>query len=206
MEFEKVLKERKSVRMFSTKQIHWDELSEILQAGVFAPSSGNVQNWMFIVVKQKDQIDRLVEALPVEQAWAKKASVLIVVCSDVAHVKMLYGNRGEALYAVQNCAAAIENMLLRATDLKIGSCWIGTFEEKDLVEVLELPTDLRPQAIIALGYGEADEEKPREPLQSFVFFEKYGQKERDTGIWPLGRTAKNIVEAVGKKKGLFHKR
>lgn len=185
MELDKALRARKSVRKFSHKAVSWEHLSDILEAGTLAPSSGNVQNWVFIVLRKRENIEHLVELLPSEQSWASKASVLVVVCNDVERIKILYGGRGEALYAVQNCAAAMQNMLLKAADLGIGSCWIGYFDEKVLAHMLDLDKNMRPQAILAFGYGEPQEFKGREPLQSSVFFEKFGNKTRDTSSWSL---------------------
>ncbi len=185
MEFGKVLRVRKSVRKFSSKGISWKVLARILEAGTLAPSSGNVQNWVFVVVADSERRKRLVNSLPSEQGWAADAPVLIVVASDNEQVKKLYGERGEKVYAIQNCAAAVENMLLCAADLGVGSCWIGYFDEKKVAFEVDLPEFVRPQAVIALGYGELVDEKGREPLQSFVFFERYGNKRRDVGVLPL---------------------
>ncbi len=199
MEFNSVLRSRHSVRKFSSKDLSWADLTDILEAGTLAPSSGNVQNWVFIVLRKREVIEKVVASLSREQSWAAKASVLVVVCSDVAHVKELYGARGEALYGVQNCAASIENMLLKATDLGIGSCWIGYFDEKEIGSLLAIGGDVRPQAILAFGYGESIEEKPREPLQNCVFFERYGNRTREVGLWPLTDSVKRIVHSAKEK-------
>ena len=199
MDFEKVLRGRKSVRKFSSREVSWKDLADVLEAGTLAPSSGNLQSWVFVVVRDAKNRAALVEALPREQSWAGKAPVLVVICSDVERVRTMYGARGEALYAVQNCAAAAENMLLKAVDAGIGACWIGYFDEKPIAKLLELDKDLRPQAVLALGYGEPLEEKPREPLQSFVFFEKFGNRKRDVEVWPLAHAAGRVAEKVKHK-------
>ena len=82
------------------------------------------------------------------------APILIVVVSELDKIRRLFGVRGEALYAVQNCAAAIENLLLKSTELGLGGIWIGSFDEDKIREILKISGDARPQAIIALGYGE----------------------------------------------------
>ena len=148
-----------------------------MDAAIHAPSSGNVQNWRFVVVRDKEKREKVVKACD-EQYWMINAPVLIVVCSDTSKIRKLFGVRGEALYAVQNCAAAIENLLLKATEFGLGCTWIGTFDEIKLKEILSIEDEARPQAVIALGYGQDFEEKTKkEPLENFVFFDKYGERE-----------------------------
>lgn len=177
MELDQAIKERKSVRRFKKLEIPWYILAECLDAAVQAPSSGNVQNWRFVVVKEKSQREKVLKACD-EQYWALNAPTIIVVISELEKIRRLFGVRGEALYSVQNCAAAIENLLLKATELSLGATWIGTFDEVKIKELLDVTGDARPQAVIALGYGEDFEAKTkREPLDNFVYFEKWEQKE-----------------------------
>lgn len=177
MELDQVIKERRSVRRFKKLDVPWYLVAECLDAAIQAPSSGNVQNWSFVVVKDKDKKDKIVKACD-EQYWLLNAPILIVVCSELSKIRKLFGVRGEALYAVQNCAAAMENLFLKATELGLGSVWIGAFDETKIKDVLEIDEDTRPQAVIALGYGEEFENKSkREPLDNFVYFDRYGGKE-----------------------------
>ncbi|MBI2148668.1 nitroreductase family protein [Candidatus Woesearchaeota archaeon] len=177
MELDQVLKERRSVRKFKNLNVPWYLISECLEAAIQAPSSGNVQNWRFVVVRDKESREKIAKACD-EQYWMTKAPVFIVVCSDVVKIKRLFGPRGEALYAVQNCSAAIENMLLKAHELGLGTTWIGAFDESKIKEIIGIPGEVRPQGIFAIGYPEVYDEKPRrEPLENFVFFEKYSQRE-----------------------------
>lgn len=182
MDLDKCFHERKSVRHFSEKQIPFEKIAEILDAARFAPSSGNAQNWRFIIVRNnKEAIAETAEG----SEWMSTASVLIVVCSDQERMKLLYGVRGEALYGIQNCAAAIEHMLLKAISLGIASCWVGKFDEKKVGEILALPPFIRPQAILAFGYGEEHEIQHREPLRNFVHFEKWGEQSKNQEYLPL---------------------
>ena len=177
MELDQAIKERRSVRRFKKLDVPWYLVVECLEAAVHAPSSGNAQNWRFIVVRNSETREKVVKACD-EQYWMLKAPVLIVICSDLTKVRRLFGVRGEALYAVQNCAAAMENLLLKASELGLGATWIGAFDETKLNELLKIDGDVRPQAIFALGYADEYEEKSkREPLENVVFFEEYGKKE-----------------------------
>ncbi len=203
MELDEVLKERKSVRKFKNLDVPWYIISECLEAAIEAPSSGNVQNWRFTVVRNRATIEKIAKLCD-EQYWLLKAPVLIVVCSDLVKIKRLFGVRGEALYAVQNCAAAIENMLLKSHELGLGTAWIGAFDEDKLREILDIGASARPQAIFALGYPDTYEEKPkREPLENVVFFEKYGQKEdkeRGKFIPTVDIIKKHLTKTIEKHK------
>ncbi|MBS3152205.1 nitroreductase family protein [Candidatus Woesearchaeota archaeon] len=177
MELDQVIKERKSVRKFKSLNVPWYIISECLEAAIQAPSSGNVQNWRFIIIRNKETREKIAKICD-EQYWMLKAPMLIVVCSEVTKIKRMFGARGEALYAVQNCSAAIQNMLLKAHELGLGTTWIGAFDETKLREILSIEEIARPQAVFAIGYPESYEEKSRrEPLETVIFFEKYGQKE-----------------------------
>ncbi|MBS3168625.1 nitroreductase family protein [Candidatus Woesearchaeota archaeon] len=177
MELDQVLKEVRSVRKFKKLDVPWYLVSECLDAATYAPNAGNTQNWRFIVVRDLSKREAIVKACE-DQKWLLNAPVLIVVCSDVDKISKMFGVRGEALYAVQNCAAAIQNMLLKAYELGLGSVWIGAFDEIIIKQILEIKPEVRPQAIIALGFSDDHEKKPkREELNNVVFFEKYGDKE-----------------------------
>jgi hypothetical protein len=90
---------------------------------------------------------------------------------------MYYGLIGKRLYNIQDCAAAIENILLTATELGLGSCWIGAFEEEKVRGLFAIPVDVRPQAIISLGYSdEIPKDRQLSPLENVVYFNRYGTK------------------------------
>ena len=201
MELDKVIKERISVRKYKKLEVPWYLVAECLDAATYAPSSGNVQNWRFVVVKDKTKREIVLKYCQ-EQYWALNAPVLIVVCSELDKIGKLFGVRGEALYAVQNCAAAIENLLLKAYELGLGSTWIGAFNETELKEMLNIPGDIRPQAIIALGYGQDFEKTTREPLDNFVSFEEYGKREdKSRNTFPISETLKKNIDTLKYKLG-----
>jgi nitroreductase len=175
MELFEAIKTRRSVRSFKRKKIPDEVLTKILEAAIWAPSSGNLQNWEFIVVKNKDTKEKIAE-IAYNQDFIAEADVVLVVCSN-QNKMWRYGERGEKLYSIQNVAAAIQNILLTAHSFGIGSCWIGAFDERELASSLDLPDHVKPHAIIPLGYAN---EKPRIPsrvgLEEVTFSEKYGKK------------------------------
>lgn len=197
MELDNALKERRSVRKFLDKDVSWLLIAEILDAGRLAPSSGNIQNWYFIVVRVKDVKGKIAKH-SVGNEWAVKAPVLIVVCADVGKGKRMYGSRGEGLYSIQNCANAALQMMLKATDLGLGSCWIGSFDEDGLIRDLEIKDGIKPEVIIAIGYSAEKKESKRAELNTMVFFDKFGEKERagNFAMLPLSVPAKRNIEPM----------
>ena len=192
MELDKVIKERRSIRKFKDLDVPWQFIAECLDAAVYAPSSGNVQNFRFVVVKNKDKRHKLINDASPENKWALDAPVLIVICAELSKIRRMFNVRGEALYSVQNCACAANNFMLKAYELGLGSCWIGDFDEKKINEILNVSADARPQAIIALGYSKENGEVKRDPLDNFVYFESYGNR---TDISRTFTTLSNLLKS-----------
>lgn len=204
MNIDQCIHERRSVRAFTAKYLSDDTLSEILDAARYAPSSGNVQNWRFIIIREKKNKETLTQHCGKENKWAAKASILIIVCSDIEDVKRLYGVRGEALYAIQNCAAAIQTMLLKAHSLGVAGGWIGDFDEQAIHTTFNLEKNVRPQAVLAFGYGKEEDMPAREPLENLVFFEKYGKREAPAGRKGSLPFAQSIEHELEKLKERLH--
>lgn len=176
METQECIKTRRSIRKYKDKQVDWDKVTQILDAGKFAPSAGNIQNWKFIVVRKEEVIKKLSQAA-FDQDWMEDAPVHIVVVGEPKKAERFYGSRGERLYTIQTCAAAIENMLLTANDLGLGSCWVGAFDQAKLKRALNMPEDAIPQAIITIGYPDEHPDSPSKiELEHQVYLDKWFQK------------------------------
>lgn len=167
---------RRTIRKFTMQDIPMELLGVVLDAGRYAPSAGNIQNWRFVIVKNKDNRTRIAEAA-MQQMWIAEAPVIIVVCAEIEKIRQFYGIRGERLYAIQNCSAAIENMLLTAHALGMASSWIGAFDETMLRRAVNIPEDIRPQAILPIGYPDEVVPAPiHYTLENVCFFESYGSR------------------------------
>lgn len=152
MDFWKVIEERKSVRNFQEgKLIEEDQLRKIVRAGKLAPSAGGIYPVNFIVVTDESLKDKLASA-SFGQKTVQDAAALIVVTADPDKSAAKYSDRGKNLYAIRDAAAAVENLLLAATALGVGSCWIGGFDENEVSIILRLPDCSRPLTIVALGW------------------------------------------------------
>ncbi|WP_378952077.1 nitroreductase family protein [Pelosinus sp. sgz500959] len=146
------MRESYSVREFKPHDIPEPTLTRILEAGCWAPSAGNLQPWYFYVVKNQQVKDKVAAAC-FEQQQIHHSPVIVVVLADPAKSNERYGERGAQLYCIQDTAVAIENMILAAYGLGIGSCWIGAFDEVDVQTAVEAPPRLRAVAILCLGYS-----------------------------------------------------
>lgn len=171
-----LIKSRRTVQQFEPRFVSWEKISRIIDAARHAPSSGNLQNWKCILIMEPDQKQQVAQAC-YDQLEIAQAGALIVVCNEVDKVERYYGVRGERLYSIQNCAAAIQNMLLEAQSLGLGSRWIGGFDEEALKSQLGIPEDVRPQAIVAIGYAkEIPDKPPKYPLETVTYFRKWRSK------------------------------
>jgi nitroreductase len=195
--FEAILS-RRSVRKFKPDDVSYETIMEILEAARWAPSSGNLQNWYFIVVKDPEKKLKLCKAA-LGQKFVAEAPVLIVVCSDPRKVEYIYGERGRRLYSIQNVAAAIENLLLAATAKGLGTCWVGAFNESEVKSALEIPDYIEVHAIIALGYPDESPKSSRRALDEIVFFERWGNSKYVPELYPLVEYFQKLIENLKRK-------
>lgn len=153
-----IIKKRRSIRAFEKREIPEEILEKLKEAIIWAPSAGNLQSRKFYFVFNQEIKEKLVEAA-LNQDFISEAPLVIVGCSD-DKISWRYGERGKNLYSICDVSASIQNMMLLATELGLGSCWIGAFDEKGVSKILNLPKNLRPIAIVPLGYPA---EKPSAP-------------------------------------------
>lgn len=208
MELDECIGKRASYRSYNEKKVSWEDLIAILNTARLSPSSGNLQNWSFIVV-QKPELKEEIAKAALNQIWINQAPVVIIICSRMENIKRHFGERGEMLYSIQNCAAAINNILLKATDLGIASCWINAFDEEAIKRIFKIPLGVRSQAIITLGYSNEKIEKlKRYDLDLLVHFDEWNGK-RSEGLFPLKQHKKELEESfketTDKGKSFFSK-
>ena len=172
MELTEAIKTRRSVRSFSNKPVDEDTIKQIIELGNLAPSAGNLQPRDFVVVKNQETKEKLTQAA-LNQKFIAQAPFVIVICANMKRVTP-YGNRGHELYTIQDTAAAIQNMLLAVVDFGLASCWVGAFNESMVVDILELPSYIRPVAILPIGYSDTGSKEPsRIPIEDLIRYEKW---------------------------------
>jgi nitroreductase len=157
---------RRSVRKYEAKPVAEKDLATILEAGRQAPSAANRQPWHFIVVRDEDQKRRLAEACS-DQMWMADAGVII---AGVGKPSV-----NEKWFPV-DVAIAMENMILAATALGYGTCWIGAFDQGKVKEVLGVPEELQVVALTPVGVpADRPDARPRQPMAEFASLDRYGE-------------------------------
>ncbi len=159
--------ERRSVRKYEDKPIPEADLHAVIEAGRQAPSAANRQPWHFVVVKDDGQKHSVAEACA-GQKWMADAAVIIAgVAKPTVNEK----------WCSVDVAIAMQNMILAATSLGYGTCWIGAFDPDRVKELLEIPDDLHVVALTPVGVpADQPEQRPRQPLSQFASLDRYGQK------------------------------
>jgi nitroreductase len=166
LKFEKVLEKRRSIRKYKDTPIAREKIIEILEAARIAPSAAHRQPWHFIVVEDKEMIKKLAKS-----EWAAKAPVMIVGLADL---------KASPNWCKNDLGIAFEHIILAATNLGLGTCWMGQSNREEFVrDLLEIPEKYKVVALTPVG--ESDEiakPKERKSLDSIVSWEKYGNKPR----------------------------
>ena len=197
MEVSKAIKERRSIKKYLNKDVPLRTILELIDAAHQAPSSGNLQNWRFIIVKNQKTKERIAEAC-LDQTWMSEAPVLIVICSDREHLRSYYEKHTNT-YSIQNCALAAQNLMLRAHSLKLGTCFVSGFSKMAIKSELEIGEGIEPESVIAIGFPTEKPVSKRSNLEMFTFFEKYKNRRADKSIYPLADKLKSLFSKIKKK-------
>lgn len=143
-----VINSRRSVRKYLDKKIEKEKIDLILKAAMQAPSARNQQPWKFLVCADKSKNTELSLATP-NMKFLNEAPLVIVFLTDLSVLTVPH------MYA-QDMSAAIENALLEARSLNIGSCWCGTYPDEvrmnKVKEIFSLEENLEPFAVVGFGY------------------------------------------------------
>jgi len=173
MDLFEVVEKRRSIRKFKTKPVKTNDLRKILETGRLAPSGGNRQPWYFIVVRHPKTKKALAVAAN-NQTFAADADVVIAALGDptISAAKLPYTLSSTRLPYKQDPMIAVEHMILAATTLGYGTCWIGAFNEKKVKKILKIPESLAVVALLPIGVP--DEDPPQRPRKAFtkIFFKE----------------------------------
>lgn len=177
MNFLELVKNRKSVRDYSSSPVARESIDRCLEAARLAPSACNSQPWYFIVVDDEKLKNMVCEAafsgLYSMNSFAKKAPALIVVITErPGYVARLGGYFRGVQYSLIDIGIACEHLILQAEEEGLGSCWLGWFNEKALKKILDIPRNKKIDIVIGLGYPEKNEvkDKPRKSLADIRCF------------------------------------
>lgn len=160
---------RRSIRSYTSEPVARSDITMILEAGRWAPSGLNNQPWKFIVVQNRDTIEKLAVCTRYSSI-VKRSSVIIAVFLDTS---TMYDRTKD----VQSTGAAIQNMLLACCELGLGAVWLGEIlKNKEQVNlILEAPESLELMAALAIGHpGMREVTSSRKELNEIAFEELYG--------------------------------
>ena len=178
----KEIEDRRSIRKYKQTAIADENIEQILESGRLAPSGDNTQPWKFVIVKNEKTKELIAEASH-KQKWMINAPVFIVCIADIrAQV-----NSSEEIFVdeetgmfelkqvIRDTSIAVEHMILEATRLGIGTCWIGWYKQSEIRKVLGVPSDKFVLGIITLGYADENpKQRSRKIIEEIVFYESWG--------------------------------
>lgn len=143
---------RSSIRTFKQQPVENGKIDTLLHAGMAAPTSRDMQPWHFVVIKDKDAIEKYASTNPRHGDKIRKTPLIIIVCGDTT--RMQPGENRD--FWVEDCSAASENILLAAHALGLGAVWTSVYPETRKVKAfsknLNLPGNLIPLNSIMIGY------------------------------------------------------
>ena len=153
------INKRRSIRKFKNTEIGKENIDILLNAAQAAPSAGNIQGRDFIIVTDRTIKRELVVAAH-NQHFIASAPIIIVAVANIKRSSSRYGSRGE-LFAIQDATASVMNIMLAATNIGLGTCWIGAFDEDIVRDILNIPMGERPVAMVPIGYPDEDPVMPQ---------------------------------------------
>ena len=178
MDFTEVIAARKSVRNYSNKPVDNEIIMKCLDAARAAPSWANKQCWHFIVVTDRDKIEKLSSTI---NFWLKDVPSVVVACGDPSKS----GFKNDQHYYLVDVAIAFEHFVLAATNEGLGTCWTGGFDEKVVKDLLGIPGEIKVVALTSIGYSSGEDglfsktiktivgSKKRKPIGEIVHSEKW---------------------------------
>lgn len=168
----KTIHSRKSVRHYTDRAVTKEQLTELVKAGMAAPTAANKQPWAFVAITERKTLDALAEKLPYA-GMLKNATGAIAVVG----MPQLGMDGIEREYWIQDCSAASQNILLAAESMGLGAVWTGVYPVEERVkavrEVLSIPDGGVPLNVIAVGYPTGVDKPKNKFRQDRLHLEKW---------------------------------
>ena len=147
MEFGEVILKRTSIRNYKPDPIPKDKLEFILECARQSPSWANTQCWRFIIIQDSETIKSIAKASLINR-WLKNVPCIIIACADTTSS----GTKNNINYFTVDVAIALEHLVLGATDVGLGTCWIGGFDESKIKDLIGIPNRVKIVAMTPLGF------------------------------------------------------
>ena len=172
MDVIETIKCRRSVRSYRPEEVTDEILVKLLEAARLAPSAMNFQPWRFIVVRSEEKKTRIANS-GFFGRFMTQAPVVIVACGDT-----------RSNYYIHDTCIALEHIVLYATSIGLGTCWIVSYDEKTIKEMLDIPEKFSIVAILSIGYSLEEKDlvgsflhlfRPKKMLRQIAFYEEFGK-------------------------------
>jgi nitroreductase len=178
-----LVRRRRSIRRYKPDPVPPEMIEACIDAARYAPTACNRQSWKFIVVEGavKDRlVDKALGGVVVPNRWARTAPVIAVIAMDLdAVVHRIAGEFKKIRYHMVDAGIAGEHFVLQATEMGLGTCWIGWFNKRAVKRILDLPAGWDVPAMIAVGFpDEKPEDKKRRRIGEIAV--RDGRHGRDT--------------------------
>ena len=165
MDVLEAIKTRRSIRKYKPEQISEKDLQTILEAARLAPSAANRQPWRFIIVQEAARKKAVAEAAN-DQTFMNDAAAIVVAMGDPDE---------SARWHEKDTMIALEHMVLAATSMGYGSCWIGAFDEDEVKRLLKIPARMKVVAILPIGIPDEKPKARSRKDSSEIFFKEQWQ-------------------------------
>ncbi|MBQ2375195.1 MAG: nitroreductase family protein [Bacteroidales bacterium] len=178
--FKDLLLKRQSDRKYSSKKVEEEKILSCLEAGRLSPSACNSQPWSFVVIDQEpvlQQAQKRIATMGMNR-FVKQVPVLIAIVLEKPNFTASIGSViKDKEYPLLDIGIATNNICMQATELGLGSCILGWFDEKGLKQLLDVPESKRIPLVIALGYPTTvTRNKIRKPMKEIIYFNSYKSK------------------------------
>lgn len=165
MNVKEAIEKRRSVRKYKSKKVSSKIINELINAARIAPSAKNAQPWKFKFIVNNKKVKEKLKNL-VQQPFVCEAPLVIICCSDPREYpnqkENKYYHKNPEKWALVDLSIACQNLVLRATELGLGTCYVGLIDEKGMRDLFKIPKDYLLPYIITLGYpAEEPEMRPR---------------------------------------------
>lgn len=182
MLFSELIQKRESCRAYKDTPVEREKLSALIEAGRIAPSACNSQPWHFVVVDEPSVVQEVGKSLqdkimPINKFASSCPSFIVIVEGNANISSKLGGKYKDQDFAEIDIGIAATHICLQATELGLGTCIVGWFDEKRLKEVLKIPSSKRVRLVLAVGYPNYDKlrTKIRKPVEDIMSFNEWKQ-------------------------------
>lgn len=168
MEFFEIIMSRRSIRKYKNDKVSDNTVKKLLEAAMNAPSRKNEQPWHFVVINDREILEKIPSFHP-NSKMLYEAPMAILVAGDLDITR--------DIFITIDCSAATENILLAAHSFGLGACWLGVYPDQERVvgirKLLDLPENILPISIISIGYSNEEKSKEIRYQENRIHYNKW---------------------------------